>query len=69
MRENRIRWLGHILRKEEREARRLVNIMYFDGKSWRGRPKNRWGDVIESDMKWVAVRKKRYSSLCSESKI
>ena len=43
MRENRLRWLGHVLRREETEAVRLVKEMYVDGKRGRGRPKKRWG--------------------------
>ena len=32
MRENRLRWLGHVLRREETEAVRLVKEMYVYGK-------------------------------------
>ena len=41
MRENILRWLRHVLRREETEAVRLVKEMYVDGKKWRGRPKKR----------------------------
>lgn len=31
-RENILRWFGHVLRREETEAVRLVKEMYIDGK-------------------------------------
>ena len=43
MRENRLRWLGHVLRREETEAVRLVREMHVVGKRGRGRPKKRCG--------------------------
>ena len=55
MRENRLRWLGHVLRREETEAVRLVREMHVVGKRGRGRPKKRWGDVMASDMRKVGV--------------
>ena len=55
MRENRLRWLGHVLRREETEAVRLVREMHVVGKRGRGRLKKRWGDVMASDMRKVGV--------------
>jgi len=45
------RRFGRVLRREETEALRLVNEMYVEGRRGRGRPKKRWSDTIESDMK------------------
>jgi len=39
MQENRLRWLGHVLRKEKTEAVSVAKNMSVDGKSGRGRPK------------------------------
>jgi len=51
MRENRLRWLGHIIRREKTEAVSVTKNMSVDGKRGRGRPKKRWFEVIECDMK------------------
>lgn len=39
--ENKLRRLGHILKREETEAVRLINIMHVDEKRERGRLKKR----------------------------
>jgi len=41
MRENRLRWLGRVLNKEETEAVRLLKEMYVEGKGGRRRLKKR----------------------------
>lgn len=51
---NRLRWrLGYVIGKEETEAVRLVFKLNVCS---RGIPKNRWLEVIMSDMKLVGVR-------------
>lgn len=44
--ENRPRWFGRVMRKEETEAVRAVMIMNDEGKRGRGKPRitNRFGD-------------------------
>ncbi|KAF0753501.1 Uncharacterized protein FWK35_00009717 [Aphis craccivora] len=49
MRENRLRWLGHVLRREKT----VTKNMSVDGKI--GRPKKRWFEVIEYDMRMTDV--------------
>ncbi|KAL4082969.1 hypothetical protein QTP88_023973 [Uroleucon formosanum] len=55
MRENRLKWLGHVMRREETGAVRVVMKMNIEGKRGRGRPKKRWLKNIEKDMRAVGV--------------
>jgi hypothetical protein len=41
MRENRLRWFGHVMRREETKAVRVVIKMNVERKRGRGSPKNR----------------------------
>lgn len=41
IKEIRLILLGHVLRRKDIEAVRLVKKMCVDGNKWRGRPKNR----------------------------
>jgi exonuclease III len=50
MRECRLRWLGHVVRRDERNQIRRVWELEVDGKRPRGRPKLRWKDVVRKDM-------------------
>jgi hypothetical protein len=44
-----------VIRREETNAIRVVIKMNIEGKRERGRPKKRWLDTIENDMKAVSV--------------
>jgi hypothetical protein len=48
MRENRLRWFGHLMRRKETKAIRVPMKMNVEGKS--GRLKKRWLDIMENDM-------------------
>ena len=43
MRENRLRWFGHVLRREETEAVRLVREMHVVGKKGEGKTQKEMG--------------------------
>ncbi|KAF0772636.1 Uncharacterized protein FWK35_00001635 [Aphis craccivora] len=62
--ENRLRWLEHILRREKTEA--VFNNMSVDGKRGRGRPKKRWFEVIECDMRMTGVCEKKLKIVVNE---
>ena len=50
MREQRLRSLGHVLRREEEEPARVAWDLEVDGARMRGRPKMRWRDRVRKDM-------------------
>ena len=51
MRKRRLQWFGHVYRREEDEDIRKVADLKVDGRRKRGRPKQRWRDTIQSDLK------------------
>ena len=50
MRGNRLRWLGHVLRKDPDDWVRKCMDYEVDGKRPRGRPEKTWKDLVEKDM-------------------
>ena len=57
VRGNRLRWLGHVLRKDPNDWVRKCMYLEVDGKRPRGRPEKTWRDVVEKDMKVRGLRK------------
>ena len=51
MRVKRLRWYGHVCRRDEDEDIRRVMEMKVTGRRKRGRPKQRWTDTIRTDMR------------------
>ena len=56
MREGRLRWYRHVMRKDQEYAGRKMMEMELPGKRKRGRPKRRFLDVVKEDMKEVGVK-------------
>ena len=56
-REARLRWYGHVLRKDDGYIGRRMLRMELPGKRKRGRPKRRFVDVVKEDMAEVEVTK------------
>jgi hypothetical protein len=50
VRGNRLRWLGHVLRKDPDDWVRKCMDYEVDGKRPRGRPEKTWKDLVEKDM-------------------
>ena len=48
--ESRLKWYGHVLRREEEYVDKRVKVMEGPGKKRRGRPKRRWSDSIRNDL-------------------
>ena len=56
MREGRLRWYGHVLRRDQEYIGRKMMEMELPGKSRRGRPKRRFLDVVKKDMGEVGAK-------------
>ena len=54
-REARLRWYGHVLRKDDAYIGRRMLMMEMPGKRKRGRPNMRFMDVVKEDMAEVEV--------------
>ncbi|VDO99512.1 unnamed protein product [Heligmosomoides polygyrus] len=55
MREQRLRWYGHVLRRPEDHPTRLALDFEAPGKRPRGAPRKRWKDVIKRDLAEVGA--------------
>ena len=56
MREGRLRWYEHVMRRDQEYVGRKMIEMELSGKRRRGRPKRRFLDVVKEDMKEVGVK-------------
>ena len=56
IKESRLRWYGHVRRKEEIYVGKRVMEMKLPGKRGRDRPVRRWMDNITEDMKELALK-------------
>ena len=55
MRESRLRWLGHVERRENDSVINTARNLNVEGVRPRGRPKLRWKDTVEKDMKEMGI--------------
>jgi hypothetical protein len=52
----RLKWAGHVVRMDQqRPAKRIINFKP-EGRGKRGRPKLRWEDGVENDIKALGER-------------
>ena len=56
MREGRLRWYGHVMRRDQECVGRKMMEMELSGKRKRGRPKRRFLDVVKEDMEEVDAK-------------
>ena len=57
IREGRVRWYGHVMRRDQDYIGRKMMEIELPGKRKRGRPKRRFLDVVKEDMREVGVKK------------
>ncbi|EYC43534.1 hypothetical protein Y032_0490g2377 [Ancylostoma ceylanicum] len=55
MREARLRWYRHVLRSEDSSVAKSAMNTTVEGRRPRGRPKTRWLDRIEDDMRLLKL--------------
>ena len=56
MREGRLRWYGHVMRRDQEYVGRKMMEMELSGKRKRGRTKRRFSDVVKEDMGEVGAK-------------
>ena len=56
MREGRLRWYGHVIRRDQEYVGRKMMEMELPGKRRRGKPKRRFLDVLKEDMGEVGAK-------------
>ena len=56
MREGRLRWYGHVMRRDQEYVGRKMMEMELPRKRKRGRPKRRFLDVVKEDMEEVGAK-------------
>ena len=48
---DKLRWLGHVLRKDDDDWVKKIMSFEVEGKRGRGRPRMTWSQVVERDMR------------------
>ena len=56
MREGRLRWYGHVMRRDQEYVERKIMEMELPEKRKRGRPKRRFLDVVKEDVEEVGAK-------------
>ena len=56
LRRRRLRWFGHVKRREEDDVLKQVMLLEVEGRRPRGRPRKRWKTCVEGDMRELGVR-------------
>ena len=55
VREARLRWYGHLLRKEDDDKAKKIMVAEVVGQRSRGRPRKRWFDTVQRDLKMLRL--------------
>lgn len=55
MKAQRVKWLGHIMRRDDEEPTKLLTMWKPDGKRYRGRPRLRWWNCVMEDLEKMGI--------------
>ena len=69
MREGRLRWYGHVVRRDQEYVRRKMMEIELPGKRKRGRPKRRFLDVVKEDMGEVGAKETNIEDRLVQKKV
>jgi len=58
--EARLRWHGHVMRREDENSMKRTMTAEVNGRRSRGRQKKRWGDMMQLDKKYLRLKKEHY---------
>ena len=56
IRKRRLRWFGHVMRREENDWLRRVMQHEVEGKRPQGRPKKTWRETVAADLRKLRLR-------------
>ena len=54
---NRVRWCGHVLRRDDDSVLRVILNLEVSGKRKRGRPKKTWKKQVEEETENIGLKK------------
>ena len=60
---HRLEWLGHVLRRKYTKTVKSILDEILEGKRKRGRPRLRWMDDVEEDLRFMGVNRWRRKAL------
>ena len=55
VRKARLRWFGHVYRREEHDGIKMAFLAKVEGTSGRGRPRKTWFEVVKNDLKCAGM--------------
>ena len=62
----RLEWIGHVIRMNETRSVKKIFEGKLDGRRGRGRPRLRWIDNVEGDLRKLGVKRWRTKALDRE---
>ena len=62
----RLEWLGHVIRMKETGSVKKIFEGKIEGRRSRGRPRHRWIDDVEDDLRKLGVKRWRMEALDSK---